>query len=39
MRHGGDDAQIAVDGDIVGDVPGNDDEDGPATETARMSGR
>ena len=39
MRHGGDDAQIGVDGDVVGDVPGNDDEDRPAMETARTSGR
>jgi hypothetical protein len=27
--------QIIVDGDIVGEIPGDDDEDGPATETAR----
>jgi hypothetical protein len=25
-----DDAQIGGDGDVVGDVPGDDDEDGPA---------
>jgi hypothetical protein len=31
-----DDAQIRVDGDIVGEVLGNDDEDEPAKETARM---
>jgi hypothetical protein len=36
MRHGGDDdAQIEVDGDVVDEVPGDDDEDGPAKETAR----
>jgi hypothetical protein len=29
-----DDAQIGVDGDVVGEVPGDDDEDGPAKETA-----
>ena len=39
MRHGGDDAQIGVDGDVVGDVPGDDDEDRPAMETARTSSR
>jgi hypothetical protein len=31
-----DDAQIRVDGDVVGEVSGDDDEDGPAKETARM---
>jgi hypothetical protein len=36
MRHGvDDDAQIGVDDDIVGEVPDDDDEDGPAKETAR----
>jgi hypothetical protein len=29
------DAQIGVDGDVVGEVPGDDNEDGPAKETAR----
>jgi hypothetical protein len=29
-------AQIGVDGDVVGEIPGDDDEDGPAKETARM---
>jgi hypothetical protein len=29
------DAQIGVDGDVVGEVPGDDDEDGPGKETAR----
>jgi hypothetical protein len=27
--------RIGVDGDVVGEVPGDDDEDGPAKETAR----
>jgi hypothetical protein len=37
MCHGGDDdTQIGVDGDVVGEVPGDDDKDGPAKETARM---
>jgi hypothetical protein len=31
-----DDAQIEVDGDVVGEVLGDDDEDGPTKETARM---
>jgi hypothetical protein len=36
MRHGvDDDAQIGVDGDVVDEVLGDDDEDGPAKETAR----
>jgi hypothetical protein len=30
-----DDAQIRVDGDVVGQVPGDDDEDGPTKETAQ----
>jgi hypothetical protein len=30
-----DDVHIRVDGDVVGEVPGDDDEDGPAKETAR----
>jgi hypothetical protein len=30
-----DDAQIGVDGDVVGEVTGDDDKDGPAKETAR----
>jgi hypothetical protein len=30
-----DDAQIEVDGDVVGEVPGDDDEYEPAKETAR----
>ena len=30
-----DDAQIGVDGDVVGEVPGDDDEDGPAKKTTR----
>ena len=37
MRHGGDDAQIGVDGDVVGDVPGDDDEDELAMKTMRTS--
>jgi hypothetical protein len=36
MRHGMDeDAQIGSDGVIVGEVPGDDDKDGPTKETAR----
>jgi hypothetical protein len=36
MRHGVyEDAQIGSDGDVVGEVPGDDDKDGPAKETAR----
>jgi hypothetical protein len=36
MCHGmDDDTQIGVDDDVVGEVPGDDDEDGPAKETAR----
>jgi hypothetical protein len=35
-RHGvDDDTQIRVDGDVVDEVPGDDDEDGPAKETAQ----
>jgi hypothetical protein len=30
-----DDAQIGVDGDVVGEVPGDDDEDVPTKETAQ----
>jgi hypothetical protein len=30
-----DDVQIEVDGDVVGEVPGEDDEDGPVMETAQ----
>ena len=39
-RHGEDDgAQIVVDGDVVGVVPDDDDEDGTAMETARTRQR
>ena len=36
-RHGGDDAQIGVDGDVVGEVPVDDGEDEPAMETVQAS--
>jgi hypothetical protein len=36
MRHGVDGGvQIEICGDVVGEVPGDDDEDGPAKATAR----
>ena len=34
-RHGGDDAQIRVEGDVVEEVSGDDDEDEPAMETVQ----
>ena len=36
-RHGGDDAQIGVDGDVVGEVPVDDGEDEPAMETVQAN--
>ena len=36
-RHDGDEAQIGVDGDVVGEVPVDDGEDEPVMETVQTS--